>query len=386
MNRIFVWLLIIALPVVLTSCTPEIMQLTVENPSDFDRSYEMVEIPVEDIQAKVTLTGNEVYVVKDVTGSVVPSQITHDGKLIFQSQLKLKETRTFTIQSGKIQAFEPKTFGRYIPERKEDFAWENDRVAFRIYGQALIPIDGPSNGLDVWYKRTDKLVIDRWYKDDLAGVASYHNDNGEGLDDYKVGRSLGAGAMAPYANDKLWLNENYVSHEVLENGPLRTTFKLTYKDIEVDGKTYAETRAFSLDAGSQLTKVIQEYRGLQEAIPVASGIVKREQDSVIVSQGNDYIIYVEPFSEVVDNVYLGVVFPDKFERSVTDTYTITHDGQKKNDMYSHVLLVTTYQPDKPVTYYTGYGWSKYGFSSLTAFQQYIDRFTQALKQPLILNY
>ena len=71
-------------------------------------------------------------------------------------------------------------------------------MAFRIYGQALVPIDGPSNGIDLWYKRTSDLIIDKWYANDLAGIASYHNDNGEGLDDYKVGRTLGAGAMAPY--------------------------------------------------------------------------------------------------------------------------------------------------------------------------------------------
>ena len=49
------------------------------------------------------------------------------------------------------------------------------------------------------------LIIDKWYKNDLAGKASYHADHGEGQDDYKVGQSLGADAMAPYVNDKLWL-------------------------------------------------------------------------------------------------------------------------------------------------------------------------------------
>ena len=25
----------------------------------------------------------------------------------------------------------------YVPERKDDFAWENDKIAFRAYGKAL---------------------------------------------------------------------------------------------------------------------------------------------------------------------------------------------------------------------------------------------------------
>jgi hypothetical protein len=47
--------------------------------------------------------------------------------------------------------------------------------------------------MDFWAKKTESLIIDKWYKDDLAGVASYHEDHGEGLDFYKVGRTLGLG-------------------------------------------------------------------------------------------------------------------------------------------------------------------------------------------------
>jgi hypothetical protein len=373
MKKIVVFFPIIAFFI---SCTTKEMKVTVENPSNFDRLSEMVEIPVAEIKAQIALANDDVYVVTDSNGEVVPSQLTFDGKLIFQSKLKAKETGTFTIQPGKPQTFKAQTFGRFISERKDDFAWENDRVAFRIYGQALVPIDGPSNGLDVWYKRTSELIIDKWYEKDLAGIASYHNDNGEGQDDYKVGRTLGAGAMAPYTDNKLWLNENYVSQEVFENGPLRTTFKLTYKEVGVADKTYSEARTFSIDAGSQLTKVIQEY-GFTAQTPVAAGLVKRGNDSIIVSPENDFIIYVEPFSQVVDQVYLALVFPGKFESTTIDAC---------DNAASHVLAITTYQPNAPVMYYTGYGWSKFGFASLDEFQQYIQHFTEALQQPFIINY
>ncbi|GHT01412.1 hypothetical protein FACS189421_14050 [Bacteroidia bacterium] len=86
---------------------------------------------------------------------------------------------------------------------------------------------------------------------------------------------------------------------------------------------------------------------------------------------------MEPFSQVVDQVYLALVFPEKFESSTIDVY---------NDAASHVLAITTYQPNAPVTYYTGYGWSKFGFVSLEDFQQYIQHFSEALQQPFIINY
>lgn len=384
MKKTFLFLMVAAL---LVSCkSKNEMKVVIGNSIDIDRRTEMIEIPVKDVEYNVKLSETEpAYIVKNVQGEVVPSQVTSDGKLIFQSNLKGKETSIFYITAGAPQQYEAKTFGRFVPERADDFAWENDRVAFRIYGPALLGIDGPSNGIDAWYKRTNNLIIDKWYKDDIAKVASYHEDHGEGQDDYKVGRSLGAGAMAPYAYDKLWLNENFVSQEVLDNGPLRTTFKLTYKDIDVDGKTYTESRTFTIDAGSQLTKIAQEY-GFEAPMPVAAGFVKRTNDSIIVNTEKNYLVYAEPYSEVVDNVFLGMVFPEGYEKSIVDTYTIKNLKTEKDDTFSHVLAVSTYQPGTPVVYYTGYGWSKFGFSTIADFEKYIADFSLALKEPIVVKY
>ena len=382
-----IYLLLLSV-VLFVSCTSKNeLKVVVGNPNDLDRRSEMIEIPVKDIEAKVKLSETEpVYIVKNVQGEIVPSQITSDGKLIFQSNLEAKQTSIFFVTAGVAQEYKAKTYGRFITERKDDFAWENDRVAFRVYGPALVETDGPSNGIDAWYKRTEEMVIDKWYKDDLAGVASYHDDHGEGQDDYKVGRTLGAGAMAPYANDVLWLNGNFTSQEVLDNGPLRTTFKLTYDNVDVDGKSYAETRTISIDAGSQLTKIIQEY-GVDKLMPVAAGIVKRaENDSIITSLENNYVVYAEPFSDVVENVYLGMVFPDGIEKSVVDTYTINHVISKEDQTHSHVLAIATYTPGTPVVYYTGTGWSKFGFPTVADFQKYVADFSTALKEPIVVKY
>lgn len=367
--------------VFLASCSSnKEIQITIENPSTFDRLTEVIEIPIDSIKDKVTLKDSAVYVVKNSAGEVIPSQVTYDRKLIFQPEVKANESKTFVISTDTARTYPAKTFGRLITERKDDFAWENDRVAFRIYAQALIATDGPSNGLDIWYKRTNDLVIDKWYEADLAGKASYHNDNGEGLDDYKVGRTLGAGAMAPYVNGKLWLNDNFISDEILDNGPLRTTVKLSYNDVDVDGRKVSESRTFSIDAGSQLTKVVQAY-GVNEPMQVAAGIIKRENgDSVIAAVDKGYIIYAEPKTNKAEGVYLSLLLPEGISESVVDTYEI---GKNK---YSHVLAVTTQQPKKPVTYYTGYGWAKFGFPTVGDFEKYILNFSDGLKQPLVIKY
>lgn len=366
----------------LTSCSKKELILTIKNPGDYDRLNELVEIDMKIIYDKLPSKDGLSYIVKNADGKTITSQITSDGKLLFQPHLKAQESAMFSICQSSPESYESKTYGRFIKERKEDFAWENDRVAFRIYGQALVETDGPSNGLDIWYKRTDKLIIDKWYKDDLEGKASYHEDHGEGLDDYKVGRSLGAGAMAPFVNDKLWLNENFVSEEITDNGPLRTAFTLTYKDINIEGKQYREKRTFSIDAGSQFTKVIQDY-GVIDTIEVAAGIIKREKgDSAII--GKDYVIYAEPGSEKVSGIYIGLLFPEGMKRSVIDSYEV--NAEKNGGKYQHVLGIAEFKPNSPLTYYTGYGWEKFGFASVADFENHTQNFLKSIKQPFVITY
>jgi hypothetical protein len=366
------------------SCNTD-KSVTVENPSDFLRS-EMVEIPVTQLE---TLPKDKTYLVYNQQGENIPSQITFDGKLIFQTSLQPEETVQYTIKIGTPVEFVPKTYGRLITERYDDFAWENDRVAFRIYGLALLDIDGPSNGLDLWFKRTNNLIVDKWYKEEEDGIKSYHTDAGEGFDNYNVGHSLGAGMMAPFINDSLVLNENFISQEILENGPLRTTFVLKYKDITVNGKSFSESRTFSIDAGSQMTKVIQQY-GTTDVITVAAGIVKRNEEDEAFSAYTDYgtaaVLYEEFTKEENGKIFVGMVFPQGVENVKSFTYTYLNPKTNNEDKYFHVLAIKSYNPDNPITYYTGYGWDKFGFPTISDFQNYISYFSMALVQPLVIKF
>jgi len=381
MQKVF---LLVSCFIGLISCNVSI-NIAIENPSDFDRS-DIVEISIEHLFA---LPAGKVYQVMNQQGEILPSQLTYDGKLIFQTDLKAKENIVYVIKTGVPDEYAPKTYGRFITERLDDFAWENDRVAFRVYGPSLIPVDGPSNGIDLWYKRTSNLIIDKWYKDDIAKVRSYHEDHGEGLDDYKVGRTLGAGMMAPFVDDSLYLNDNFVTQDVFENGPLRTTFQLTYKDMTVNGKAFSESRIFSIDAGSQLTKVTQVY-GTDNTMKVAAGIIKRAPDdeayTELTDNGSAAVIYEEPENEKVGKVFVGMIFPKGLEKVLSGTNTIIHPKTKKEETHSHVLGVTTYYPGKPITYYTGYGWEKFGFPTLQSFRNYLGNFSKTLEEPLIIRF
>jgi len=212
------------------------------------------------------------------------------------------------------------------------------------------------------------MVIGKWYADYLAGKNTYHDDNGEGCDCYKVGRTLGAGAMAPYISDSLWLAVNFATWETLDNGPLRTSFRLTYHPFQAGDAVLTETRTVSLDAGSQLTRIVEEYAGIQTEFPVTAGIVRREEGSALpVAAGINAIAYRLDGGEG-GITYIGTV--------------LTTPATDIRETDEHLLIVTGYRPGTPLTYYTGAGWSKWGFDSDDSWTGYIDEFAQRIQSPL----
>ena len=122
-----------------------------------------------------------------------------------------------------------------MPERKDDFAWENQLVTYRIYGPALQATGEITSGIDVWSKRIPHFIIDDFYKRDAEGsrthdpALSYHKDNGIGVDSYDVGPTQGCGGTAIYANGRLYPSKNYAHVRILAQGPIRFAFEATYE-------------------------------------------------------------------------------------------------------------------------------------------------------------
>lgn len=150
----------------------------------------------------------------------------------------------------------PRVFARFVPERSDDFAWENDLVAFRTYGPALRP--GPENsGIDCWFKRVPYPIIDKWYMEDRLKLPygkvnkPYHDDQGEGHDLYKVGDTRGCGGISVWADGKLHNSDTFIAHRMIEDTPDRVSFELDYAS-DLNGKTLRETKRITLIMGQRL--------------------------------------------------------------------------------------------------------------------------------------
>ncbi|MDR1172178.1 MAG: DUF4861 domain-containing protein [Bacteroidales bacterium] len=375
------WVIIILSIVTLASCKVNRITVELSNPSDVAREKTTVEMAWADIVAKLPAVDvSKIVIVNAQSGDELAHQVIYLGEqtpqmLIFQVTLAPKESVELLIKEGTPkQQVVAKTFGRFIPERKDDFAWENDRVVFRMYGPALAN-ENPSNGVDLWLKKTEKLIVDQFYHDDLNNGKSYHVDHGEGLDCYKVGHALGAGGIAPFVNDTLWVGNHYATQKVLDNGPLRTTFRLTYDNLPVGKKIYSEEIVISIDAGSQLNKAVVSFDGDFTDIKVAAGIFLHQEDP-----GNaktDIAGGYNAFGEIATSD-AGVPAGRNY------VATVIPDGKMTGNLkqQDHLLAVAPYKKGDKFTYYFGGGWSQWGFPTDEAWFDYVAAFAAQLKNPL----
>ena len=163
----------------------------------------------------------------------------------------------FCLTACHKEAVQPKVYGRYVPERKDDFAWENEYAAFRMYGPALRP-ENPSNGVDLWLKASPELVVDSfYYREHVLGLP-YHINYGKGLDCYKVGHTCGAGGLVAMIDDdpsdKIYVGGAYDRWQILEQTPEKIVFKLEYDSFEINGHVLQESITITAEAGKMLNR------------------------------------------------------------------------------------------------------------------------------------
>ena len=154
---------------------------------------------------------------------------------------------------------EQRVMARYVPERADDFVFENNLIAGRIYGEALEG-DPTSPGIDIWVKTPGGLVADQRYKDELENGKTYHKDWGNGKDCYKVATSLGGGASAVIIENRIqYPATNYRTWKIDEYGPEKVVFTVTYPEWEAGGETIALKKTFTVVPDTYFVRVDDVY-------------------------------------------------------------------------------------------------------------------------------
>ena len=238
-----------------------------------------------------------------------------------------------------------KAFARYVPERADDIAWENDRIAFRLYGPALEKHEKTGSGIDVWCKATRALVVNAWYKG-----GHYHKDTGEGCDCYHVGQTRGCGGLGIWADGKLFVSHVWKEFRISDDGPEVARFNLVYAPWDAAGREVSETRQISLIADSNLNRCQSTITSPQSGpLTVAVGIaIQKTHGHLVQDKEHGFLSYwddADGGAATNGSIGCAIVFdPAQFA------------GFAETPLDHLVLLKVT--PGKPFVYYAGAGWSK----------------------------
>lgn len=363
---------------------------------------EVVEMDASPILKKLNAGATSLRV-RDNKGRELPSQLTYDGKLLVDVSVPARGMIRVTVEKGSPQPFGPWVFGRQYPSRKDDFAWENDKCIYRIYGPALQRSGEKSYGTDVWVKNTPELVVDQRYKAYTEGLErmrqmrkqgadeaeikkvnnsiNFHLDHGNGNDPYKVGPTLGCGAPALMDGGKLAFPWCYRDYKVLDNGPLRLTVQFDYAPKTVFGESaVAEHRVMSLDKGTHFCRQTVWYDGMSHPHQFATGVVVHEEDSASYRLGKDYVQYADPTDNPKRNKHTRVFVAVLFPHGITQTF---FQAQKaKGGAVGHALGVKDDYRGEKTTYYFGSAWSGFDVKSQAEWQICIERQLKAVKEPM----
>lgn len=254
-------LLLFAVSLFFSGCSKQSQTLVVKNPTDLDLSYKLVEVPRQRLQAVF----GQWPTVSTTSGETIPSQLIDndaDGdwdKLIFQLSLNAGQYRELEIDWVNEENYpeykkQTQVYLGYSQNRNGTFTsvsqnqrtskhspqkppytyqfegpgWESNLVAFRSYFDTR-------NGKDIYGKTTQEMVTHQ-----IGTGEDYHTLQDWGMDVLKVGTSLGAGALAVLKGDsiiRLGATDS-ATFEKLQEGPVCSTFSLSYQGWDVAGTPY----------------------------------------------------------------------------------------------------------------------------------------------------
>lgn len=253
----------------------------------------------------------------------------------------LKKPGSYTIADS------PEVPRTYVTSaRGRDVAWENDRVAFRVFGPEVRNKVG--SGVDVWAKSVDYPVLDRWYRLAEEGH-DYHTDRGEGCDFYDMGKRCGCGGLGIWADGQLYAPETFDTFRINKNQDDGVRFTLNYETWDVPGLTITESRIIEMENGSNLFKVTSTLKSdREEELVVAIGLTTYGNADISRDETRGILSVWEQIE--AEHGHLG-----------TAVLVSTRDFAGFASYNGDELVLLKVKTNIPFSYYAGAGWSKSRF-------------------------
>jgi hypothetical protein len=264
------------------------------------------------------------------------------------------------------------------PYLTEGPAWENDKVAFRLYFDTR-------NGKDIFAKRQPAMVMD------TVGTnknASYHALSDWGMDVLHVGRSLGAGSVAIAAKDAdgkdtlIRLGGPNVKKEIyhaIADGPVRAVFTIDY-EWEINGSPVSIKDETSIWGGQYFYETKLMIQGAPADATLVAGFADF-YDNVpgsLDTAGTKIYYSYGVQSEGKDRLGMAIAVPAKnfawYKNIKTGTGDIDHS----------YLVAQDITPGEATgcRFYSGWEKSDTAFQSDQGFRNYLEKQAVLMGMPL----
>jgi hypothetical protein len=277
-----------------------------------------------------------------------------------------------------------------VPERWDDFAWENDVNAHRAYGLALELPEATkdqmtSSGLDLWTKKVSYPVLERWYRKGHDGL---HSDTGEGLDFYEVGRNRGIGGVGIWDGQRLAVSSNWRRYHIFANGPVRAIFELRYEVWDAgNGIEVSETKRFIVDAGQQLDEIHSTFdftpaAGSDGTLTVAIGITEHPAPATVAVTRNEPGKFISLWEQYHDHPS-----HDELGSAIMLAPAVKLAGFARTSPPAKVrpdsLLLVKVKPGETIRYFAGGAWKPAGrITTAAAWNAYLTAKAARLAAPI----
>jgi hypothetical protein len=239
---------------------------------------------------------------------------------------------------------------------------------------------------------------------EMYASGHYHMDNGDEMDDFRVGNSRGCGGLGIWDGTKLHVSSNYSHWKLITTGPIRSEFELTYDAWDAgNGRMVSETKRYSIDAGSYFTKVQSTFASdeivtKQAPLTIGIGLAERacptnREEFITHDQAEGWLAYWQPEDQpkgvIGDAIILAKGTVQTFTNdnpNLPDAKLLAMVPQPTHEGYPpirNMLAITPAEVGQPLTYYFGACWDRSGdFTNHLQWENYVKRFAERRDQPL----
>lgn len=271
----------------------------------------------------------------------------------------------------------------YPPFLTEGPSWENDKVGFRLYFDVR-------NGKDIWGKITSRMVLDEVGRDTAN---NYHAIADWGMDILKVGKSLGAGALAlavktSAGKDTLVrlgnVNMGLVTYQKITDGPVRAIFRLHYPAWKILDSVapVSLTEEISIWGGQYFYESKVTINGAPAGARLVTGIVNlHSKEAKNIEESGYKVLYTyDAQSEKKDNLGMALLVSNE----VFDGFITTPNANTDIQNTYAIALKTAKQPII-FRFYAGWQSSDGQFDRAPSFEAFLRKEIQR-KNPVSITY